>query len=105
MSAISTFFRHCPSCGHRFEIRLVSKKEVGDETKAVKLKEYTLSRSEVRESVLTLEADHPVTFEVPGIEEVEEFRYRYQCKRCNHEWFEERFKGVEGPVSRDYKGD
>jgi predicted RNA-binding Zn-ribbon protein involved in translation (DUF1610 family) len=27
-NVIRTFFRHCPNCGRRFEIRLVSEKEV-----------------------------------------------------------------------------
>src|SRR5712692_8158995 len=36
-SKINVFFRHCPSCGRRFHIRLVHKKQVGSETVEEKL--------------------------------------------------------------------
>ena len=105
MSAFRTFFRHCPSCGRRFEIRLVSKREVGDESETWRTKEYAVAMGGRRESNLMLEGEHPVTVEVPEIEEVREFRYNYKCKHCDHEWSEERFKTTEKPGNPDYKGD
>lgn len=105
MSVFRTFFRHCPSCGRRFEIRLVSKREVSDESETWKAKEYAVAMGGRRESNLMLEGEHPVTIEVPEIERVEEFRYNYKCKHCGHEWSEERSKTTERPGNPDYKGD
>jgi DNA-directed RNA polymerase subunit M/transcription elongation factor TFIIS len=107
MSAVSTFFRHCPSCGRRFEIRLVAKKEVDDETEVTKTKGYagTPGTRGRKDSNLLLEGERPAIVEVPRIEEVKEFRYYYKCKHCGHEWSEERFRMTEKPGNPDYRGD
>ena len=114
MSAIRTFFRHCPSCGRRYEIRLVSKKEISDESETWKIKERVLPqsvRARAKESIMTLDADlgvpesSPRILEVPEIGETKEFRFNYRCKSCGHEWSEERFKTTERPASPDYEGD
>ena len=85
---IETFFRHCPNCGRRFEIRLTGKKLVDSES-------ITESRpvssdyfggygghgraqgsfAEVRETE-------------PTIIEVDKFEYAYKCKHCGHQWVE-----------------
>jgi predicted SprT family Zn-dependent metalloprotease len=46
-----------------------------------------------------------VTVEVPGIEEVKEFKYNYKCKHCGHEWSEERLKTTESEGNPEYEGD
>ena len=90
LSEVSTFFRHCPSCGKRFEIRLVSKKLVDDKKTNENVNETAVapvgfggmgggyglgSYSYVEESV-------PLTIEV------EDFNYTYKCKHCGHVWTE-----------------
>jgi DNA-directed RNA polymerase subunit RPC12/RpoP len=105
MSAIRTFFRHCPSCGHRFEIRLVSKKEVSDERETLKAKEYTLAQSERKDSIFTLDSENPTTLEVPEIEEVMGFKYNYRCKHCGHEWSEEAVQIRRERPKAGYTGD
>jgi len=105
MSAIRTFFRHCPSCGRRFEIRLVSKIEVSDDTGTWKTSKSDVGMSGRRESSLMLEGGKPATVEVPETEEVKEFMYNYKCKHCGHEWSEEGFKTTERASNPEYKGD
>ena len=78
-----TFFRRCPSCGRRFEIKLVNKKLIGSEQEESKVEQYTVG-SVSDPSVL--ESD------VPIVVEIDDFRYTYRCKHCGHQWSEERFK-------------
>ncbi len=82
MSEIKTFFRTCPSCGHRFEIRLTNKKLVDMERKK---DEMPIERDYFGGwpgSYLLLGETEPVTID----EEV--FQYVYECKYCGHEWQE-----------------
>ncbi len=58
-----------------------------------------------RESNVMLEGERPVTVEVFETEEVKDFKYNYKCKRCGHEWSEERFKTTERAGNPEYKGD
>jgi len=80
---VRTFFRRCPSCGRRFEIRLVSKKLISSEQIGSTVEEIT-----------PISAVPPVLVEseVPLVVEVDDFRYTYKCKHCGHQWSEERFK-------------
>jgi len=80
---VRKFFRRCPSCGRRFEIRVVSKKLVGSEQVESTVKQYTAGSVS---DPLVLESD------VPIVVEVDDFRYTYRCKHCGHQWSEERFK-------------
>jgi len=80
---VRTFFRHCPSCGRRFEIRLVNKKLVASEQVESNMEHYTpVSVS----APLVLESN------VPMAVEIDDFSYTYRCKHCGHQWSEERFK-------------
>jgi ribosomal protein L37AE/L43A len=87
LSEIRTFFRFCPSCGKRFEIRLVDKKLVGDR----EVQDKTVTKSFKSSGGIsgfygpryaTLEEGTPVTVYV------EEFQYTYKCKHCGHQWTE-----------------
>ena len=88
MSEITTFFRHCPSCGRRFEIRLVGKKLVEERHDTEErpfshlpynpyhsLSPYSPYYNEVVESV-------PLTVDI------KEFQYAFKCKHCGHQWLE-----------------
>lgn len=86
MSEIKTFFRHCPSCGRRFHIKLVSKKSIEEET----IEERETASEALRDSSLnpiippiTLLGEGP-----PVVVNVEDFQYMYKCKHCGHEWSE-----------------
>jgi hypothetical protein len=105
MSVLRTFFRHCPSCGRRFEIRLISKGEVSDEGGTWMASRSAAGMSGRRESNVMLEGERPVTVEVSETEEVKDFKYNYKCKHCGHEWSEERFKTTERAGNPNYKGD
>jgi DNA-directed RNA polymerase subunit RPC12/RpoP len=79
---IETFFRQCPNCGKRFEIRLVGKKLVGSES----IKEERPVNSDYfggysGSTVVVGQTE-------PTIIEVEKFQYAYQCKHCGHKWLE-----------------
>ena len=82
MSLIETFFRRCPNCGRRFEIRLIGKKLVGSES----IKETLPITSDYFQgyggSFLQLEDTKP------AIVDIEEFQYAYRCKHCGHQWVE-----------------
>jgi hypothetical protein len=102
MSSIVTFFRHCPSCGRRFEIRLVGRSLVSTEKET-----YPTTRSadyinpaqrsgidgpswlfvELEEKVL-------VTVERKG------FQYACRCKHCGHRWAEERFEETKPSIEK-----
>lgn len=78
-----TFFRRCPSCGRRFEIRLVNKKLISSEQIDSKVEQYA-----------PVSAGDPMVLEsnAPIVIEVDDFGYTYRCKHCGHQWSEDRFK-------------
>jgi len=78
---IRTFFRHCPACGRRFEIRLIKKKLVDRQEVESDAEEYTPATP----GPMVLES------EVPLVVEVDDFSYTYRCKHCGHQWSEEHF--------------
>ena len=103
MSAVRTFFRRCPSCGRRFETRLVSKREVSDEGET-KSEDYAVARNGWQESDMLLHGDLIPAIEVPVVE-VKVLRYDYVCRHCGHEWSEKAIKTAKRPSDPDYKGD
>ena len=85
------FFRHCPGCGRRFHIKLVSKQLVGDQIEkrrageVVSVSDATYLRGAMM-PYLTLQEGPPV------IVDHREFQYSYKCKHCGHEWSEKHFE-------------
>ena len=77
MPEITTFFRHCPSCGRRFEIRLVGKKLV-DEKQVRQTQFYHSNVPYYNELTETM----PLTIDI------KEFQYAYKCRHCGHQWVE-----------------
>ena len=101
MSVVRTFFRHCPSCGRRFEIRLV-RRELMDSESLSETKEDETSSAVVgtmRTMPLVVHAEAPV------IVDIEDFRYTYKCKHCGHEWSEFRKSEREFDAPKGYSGD
>ena len=105
MSGVRTFFRHCPSCGRRFEIRLVSKKEVDSES-IPETEEHVADAS-----LLGMPRATPMVEPIalgegaPVIVDVEEFQYTYRCKHCGHEWSEVHKTEREYDAPKGYTGD
>jgi predicted RNA-binding Zn-ribbon protein involved in translation (DUF1610 family) len=94
MPEIRTFFRHCPACGRRFEIRLVSRKALGEwkaEEESSKKVVMPQSRSESVGTPSATVLEQGLAIHV----DVESFEYTYRCKHCGHEWSEEREAKVE----------
>lgn len=86
MSDVTTFFRHCPACGRRFEIRVVKKElAVAESQKAdmphVRYASGTGAGMNMGIGVTLVE-------NVPSIVNEEEFKYTYRCKHCGHQWTE-----------------
>lgn len=111
MSAIETFFRHCPSCGRRFEIRIVAKGVVDAEeverdrpATATTYLPYAAAAKSAR-LFLPLSTGHPVTAKVPELGETKVVRYEYKCKHCEHEWSEDRTTTREVRPTAGYTGD
>jgi len=82
MPELNAIFRHCPSCGRRFEIRLVDKtlvdeKRVTENAPFPALSQRSPVHNELMESV-------------PLVVDIKEFQYAYRCKHCGHQWSEVR---------------
>ena len=87
MSQIRTFFRHCPGCGRRFEVRLVSKSLVREDRVTSDVPEaggMATQGEAVWASPTTLSEGRPVTVDT------KEFQYSYKCAHCGHQWTEKR---------------
>jgi DNA-directed RNA polymerase subunit RPC12/RpoP len=97
MPDVKTFFRHCPSCGRRFEIRLESKRLIQRE-KYIEPGEATPVGHGGLMYPAVLEENAPTTVYL------EEFQYTYKCKHCGHEWSELREKQDEEPPPMGYGG-
>jgi Zn ribbon nucleic-acid-binding protein len=88
MSVVKDFFRSCPACERRFQIKLVRKEPV----------EFKKEPGIVRRAIIgptsgsvRLGATVPLTLVEgdPVIVDIEEFQYVYRCKACGHQWAEE----------------
>jgi DNA-directed RNA polymerase subunit RPC12/RpoP len=86
VSEIRDFFRHCPACGRRFHIKLVSKQLVDEE----RINETMTTREEEMRSGVMHGAEMitPLTEGTPITVDVEDFEYKYKCTHCGHVWTE-----------------
>jgi DNA-directed RNA polymerase subunit RPC12/RpoP len=86
MSEIRVFFRHCPSCGRRFHIKLIEKKDVASETMTEKMTplETEMQSGLIHPNPWVL----PLTEGEPVIVDIEKFQYTYKCTHCGHQWSE-----------------
>lgn len=107
MSDIRTFFRHCPSCGRRFEIRLVKKEAVDSEESNEKLPRPVkpLMARAMTPALPTRAAPTLLSNEVPSIVDIEDFQYTYRCKHCGHEWSEVHETKSSVDIPDGYTGD
>ena len=97
MSGVRTFFRHCPSCGRRFEIQVVGKKEVDSEI---------LPEDETRPVDTSLLVSPTMMHDdAPVIVDIEDFQYTYRCKHCGHEWSEIQKTERKYDAPKGYAGD
>jgi len=107
MSGVRTFFRHCPSCGRRFEIRLVKKEQVASEVLDEKLErpENPIIARGMTPIIPTGPAPTILGNDVPSIVDIEDFQYTYKCKHCGHEWSEVHEKEQTYRAPEGYTGD
>jgi DNA-directed RNA polymerase subunit RPC12/RpoP len=94
---VKSFFRHCPSCGHRFEVRLVSKKLIDAEA--------SLEREEFAAAVPVNPPMPLLLKDEANIVDIEEFEYTYKCKHCGHQWSEIRDEEHIATKPEGYTGD
>jgi hypothetical protein len=85
------FFRHCPGCGRRFHIKLVSKQLVREDLEKHRTEEVvSLNQASILQGgmmpYLTLQEGPPV------IVDRREFQHSYKYKHCGHEWSEKHVK-------------
>ena len=111
MPSVRTFFRHCPSCGRRFEIRLEKKEAAGSQELNENLK------SPVNPLITRAIAGNPlspvfprarpttVSEDAPSVVDIEDFRYTYKCKHCGHEWSEIHETERDFSAPKGYTGD
>ncbi len=101
MSGITTFFHHCPSCGRRFEVKLVSKGPAGFDSFVEEEGRVSVSpRGYQRTGKSGL-----ARVDTQYLVDAEDFQYEYRCKHCGHEWSE--VHGTERKVNepKGYTGD
>jgi len=86
VSEVKAFFRHCPSCGRRFHIKLVRKEEVAEEPITEHL---TPAEEEMGYGFIHANPWMTQLTEGPPIYvDIEEFDYTYKCTHCGHQWSE-----------------
>jgi DNA-directed RNA polymerase subunit RPC12/RpoP len=92
VSEFTSFFRRCPACGHRFEIRLERKERIAEEmtTTSIPLAEERSAENLVGGPFISPEEPLLVGEGPPIMVRVEEFQYSYRCKHCGHEWHEKK---------------
>jgi DNA-directed RNA polymerase subunit RPC12/RpoP len=112
MSGVRTFFRHCPSCGRRFEIQLVNKEmvdsqELTEDTKREKLAPSYVGAFGRTSPPTNVVRNMPaiVSVDAPSIVDIEDFQYTYRCKHCGHEWSEVHETKSSFYVPKGYTGD
>ena len=111
MSSITTFFRHCPSCGRRFEIRLTGRKSVEAESeiragRSAEDRTFRASEPAVVADSQSTKSYHILSHDTSPLTVVtEEFLYSYKCNHCGHQWSEERFRTGTERTSPEYRGD
>jgi hypothetical protein len=103
---VRTFFRHCPSCGRRFEVRLVRKESLGEEDLPGTIP-GTIRRAAGQYTNPGYINPAPVllTEDEPAVVDIEEFRYTYRCKHCGHEWTEAHETERTFDAPKGYTGD
>jgi DNA-directed RNA polymerase subunit RPC12/RpoP len=86
MSEIKDFFRHCPSCGRRFHIKLVSKTKINEE---VLTEHMTQVEQEMSTGLIHANPMYTPLAEGQAIfVDIREFQYNYKCTHCGHQWSE-----------------
>ena len=48
---------------------------------------------------------YPISEDATVLADSKEVRFTYRCKKCGHEWSEERFKATEAKAPGGYAGD
>lgn len=91
MSELKTFFRRCPNCGRRFEIRLLTRKLLGERIVTTNYERpeglsTAFSPAVARGGLFS--APHVLEESVPLSIDEQEFKYSYKCKHCDHQWVE-----------------
>jgi hypothetical protein len=87
MSEVKDFFRHCPACGRRFHIKLVSEKFVDERKETTNIKKtmnYPTPMTGFTPFQVILQENTPI------VVDIKDFQYSYKCKHCGHEWSEMR---------------
>jgi transcription elongation factor Elf1 len=77
--------RRCPACGHRFVVRLQSKKLVNAEEGTERIAHDVVVLAEGGRDARVLPAG--VTYQDVPIER-ETFEVTYECHHCHHRWSE-----------------
>ena len=102
-----TFFRHCPACGKRFEIRLVKKELEKDEAHPEDIPRASAPNLTGPAAGMGAFTFVPVVLDenMPSMVDNEEFDYTYKCKHCGHTWTEVREKAQVEREPSGYTGD
>ena len=101
MSELRTFFRHCPACGRRFEIRVTKTQPPEDDSydSEVPSSDIESISAKALNPLVLDSANQPLTVEE------RELSYTYTCKHCGHQWTEVHDKVDYERAPEGYTGD
>lgn len=80
MSGLAAFFRYCPQCGKRFDVRLEGKKLVSEKDTVVGRYTNTAIYGHLGGPYLRGKPREEI--------DEEDFLYAYRCNHCGHQWSE-----------------
>ena len=113
MAALQAFFRHCPACGRRFEVKLVGKTLASSERTSYTATNpgtstnirgaFAHSHFNGGEGLFTWDDHVKVTSNVRVTTTKDKFRLSYECKHCGHRWEEEQTKESPLNVKRQWE--
>ena len=84
---MSVLLRKCPSCGHRFRVRVQSKRLVDKEEHTEKIvRDVVYLGGAGIGSSNVIPAGRTYDVEVPMVQE--EFAVTLECEKCHHRWTE-----------------
>jgi hypothetical protein len=117
MPGIGTFFRHCPSCGKRFHVKLIGEELIGEELVGEETRPGVSTES--HHAVLSIKSTATSRHDESGVAGPlgaegdqtvagsEKFQYSFKCQHCGHEWTEEHFENLKAKIGgkAGYTGD
>ena len=92
MSGVGTFLRTCPSCGHKFHVKLEGEKLVNAKSFAEPVDEDDVESDGIGGRIAVGPLHDPPIVHEKGVRttEIRDYEDSFKCEKCGHEWVEKR---------------